>query len=151
MQIDEHEADVRAIEALVAQQFASLSWCRGNPADWDAFSRDFLPTATLYPSARPLKPQTVATFLERMRGLAEGKLGSFNETVLGTEVRIFGNVAVAVVACEVIENETELSRNVEMLLLLKEGGVWRIAAQAWDGEGDETPIPAALLSKAARA
>jgi len=31
-----------------------------------------------------------------------------------------------------IENETKNSQTVEMLLLVKDGGTWRIAAQAWD-------------------
>jgi hypothetical protein len=32
----------------------------------------------------------------RIKGLAETKLRSFAETVLGVEVRIFGNIAVAI-------------------------------------------------------
>jgi hypothetical protein len=32
-----------------------------------------------------------------------------------------------------------------MLLLVKDTGAWRIAAQAWDTERDGTPLPADLL------
>jgi hypothetical protein len=49
---------------------------------------------------------------------------------------------VAVAPCELLENGTETSRNVEMLLLVKTDGQWRIAAQAWDKASDAHPIPA---------
>jgi hypothetical protein len=35
-----------------------------------------------------------------MKGLATNKLRSFNEAALGHEIRIFGNVAVAVAVCQ---------------------------------------------------
>ncbi len=47
MQTDGHSGDVRAIEALIARQFASLGWAPGTPADWAAFAADFLPGAPL--------------------------------------------------------------------------------------------------------
>jgi hypothetical protein len=53
---------------------------------------------------------------------------------------VVGNVASAAVACESIENTTETSRTVEMLLLVKDEGAWRIAAQAWDRESDLNPV-----------
>ena len=59
MQTDEHRDDVRAIEALVTRQSASLTWAPGTSADWDAFAADFFPEASLYPSARPARRQTV--------------------------------------------------------------------------------------------
>ena len=148
MQTDEHSGDVRAIEALIARQFDSLGWAPGTPADWGAFAADFLPCAPLYPAARPVKRQTAEAFVERMRGLAGTKLRSFRERVLGTEVRVFGNVAVALAACEITENEAEVSRGVEMLLLVRDDGAWRIAAQAWDMEGPSKRIPTHLAGAA---
>ena len=65
MHTHEHRDDVRAIEALIARQFGSLTWAPGTPADWDAFAADFFPEASLYPAARPAKCQTVAAFVER--------------------------------------------------------------------------------------
>ena len=82
MQTDEHRDDVRAIEAVIARQFASLSWAPGTSADWDAFAADFFPEASLYPAVRPVKRQTVEAFIERMKGLAGTKLRSFQEAVL---------------------------------------------------------------------
>jgi hypothetical protein len=68
-------------------------------ADREAFAADFLPDASLHPAARPARRQTAAAFVERMKGLAGTKLHSFREGVLGT-VRVFGNVAVALAACD---------------------------------------------------
>ena len=141
MQTDEHIGDVQAIEALIARQFTSLSWSPETSADWDAFAADFCPEASLYPAARPAKRQTVEGFVERMKGLAGTKLRSFHEVVLGTEVRVFGNVAVALAACQMTENEGEVNRGVEMLLLIRNEGAWRIVSQAWDTESPESPIP----------
>ena len=145
MTTDRHGDDVRAIEALVARQFASLNWEPGTSADWAAFAADFDPEATLYPSARPVKRQSVEGFVERMKGLVGTTLRTFHETVLGTEIRVFGNVAVAVAACEMRENGTGVNRGVEMLLLVKDEGVWRIVSQAWDSERPSNLIPVSLL------
>ena len=67
--------------------------------------------------------------------------------LLGTEIRVFGNVAVAIAACEMTENEKEVNRGVEMLLFVKDNGVWQIVAQAWDSEGPGKPIPSHLIAK----
>jgi hypothetical protein len=147
MQIDEQRDDIQAIEALVARQFASLNWQPGSSADWDAFSAEFFADASLYPSARPVKRQSVAAFVERMKGLVGTKLRSFQESVLGTEIRVFGNVAVAVAACEMDENDAKVNRSVEMLLLVKDEGVWQVVAQAWDSETPSRRIPESLLRK----
>ncbi len=150
MQTDKHGDDVRAIQALIARQFASLSWAPGASADWDAFAADFFPEASLYPAARPAKRQTVEAFIERMKGLAGTKLRSLQEAVLGTEIHVFGNVAVAVAACEMTENGAEVNRGIEMLLLIKNEGAWRIVSQAWDMESPSKRIPVQLVSEAAR-
>jgi len=149
MEAEEHGDDVRAIERLIARQFGSLTWTPETSANWDAFAADFFPEASLYPAARPAQCQTVEAFVERMKGLAGTKLRSFHETVLGTEVRVFGNVAVALAACEMTENDGQVSRGVEMLLLLKNEGVWRIVSQAWDTESPSKPIPGDLVGKVA--
>ena len=135
------DADVRAIHALIERQFASLTWSVGTEADWATFAGDFLPGANLYPSARPVRAQTVDVFISRMKGLAVEKLGSFHENVLGVEVRVFGNVEVAIAACGVVENGEDASRGVEMLLLVKDAGNWRIASQAGTASVQTGPSP----------
>ena len=80
-----------------------------------------------------------------MKGLAAAELRSFKEAPLGREIRVFGNVAVAVAACQITENETKLTRGIEMMLLVKTDGRWQIVSQAWDTEGKSKPIPKDLL------
>jgi hypothetical protein len=137
--------DAQAIRAIIARQFSSLSWSPAASADWASFAADFSADASLYPAARPAERQTVEEFLARMKGLAQAKLSSFKEVMLGAEIRVFGNVAVATAACEITENESEVNRGVEMLLLIKNGQAWQIVAQAWDSENSTKPIPADLL------
>ena len=80
-----------------------------------------------------------------MKGLAGTKLRSFEEAVLGTEIHVFGNVAVALAGCEITENHAEVNRGVEMLLLVKNAGAWQIVSQAWDMESPSERIPRRLL------
>jgi hypothetical protein len=137
--------DRRAIEAIIRRQFASLCWSPARSPDWQAFAADFFPDASLYPAARPARRQKVEGFIDRMKGLVGTKLRSFNETVLGTDIQIFGNVAVALAGCEITENGADVSRGVEALLLVKDADRWRIVSQAWDTESDAKPVPAQLL------
>ena len=134
------DRDLEEIRALVSRQFSSLSWTDGAAPDWAAFLEDFHPNAVLFPSVRPVRPQSSDQFADRMKDLVGSTLRSFDEQVLGSFVRVYGNVAVAVVACENTENSTERARNVEMLLLVREAGRWRIAAQAWDKEAAGNPV-----------
>lgn len=138
---DQMNDDVAAIRALVERQFASLSWDRHRAPGWDAFAADFLPGAPLYPAARPVGAVSVPAFVERMRGLSAGTLAVFDETVLGIHVRVFGNIAIAAAGAEMVENGEKVSRSVEMMLLVRDGGAWRIAAQAWDRAGEAGPLP----------
>lgn len=140
--------DRRAIEAIIQRQFASLNWRPGTSGDWQAFASDFHPDAALYPAACPARSQTVSAFIERMKGLSGGTLRSFGERVLGTDIHIFGNVAMAFAACEITENDEKTICGVEALLLVKDGGEWKIVAQSWDTERDGVTVPDDLLGKA---
>lgn len=131
--------DVTAIRDVIARQFASLSWNSERAGDWSGFARDFLPGATLLPALRPVAPRSVAEFVARMQALSAGALQSLEEQLLGVEVIAFGNVAVAAAACKMVENGQEAGESVEMLLLVKDEGQWRIAAQAWDKASDTNP------------
>jgi len=139
--------DIEAIEAIIARQFGSLNWGPHGSANWTGFAGDFFPDASLYPAARPATAQTVEAFIDRMKSLAGASLRAFRQRRLGTDIHTFGNVAVALAACENVENGTEMTRGVEAMLLIKDQGMWRIVAQAWDGESGANPIPAHLRSK----
>ena len=145
MGADGYGDDVGAIRGLIARQFGSLGWAPGKLPDWQAFAADFDPDASLYPAARPVQRQSVQAFIARMQGLAATSLHSFEEAGLGSEIHVFGNVAVALAAAEMTENGAEVHRGVEALLLIKDAGVWRIVAQAWDRESNSKPIPPHLV------
>jgi hypothetical protein len=139
------DADVSAIKQVMSQEL-SLSWSRDKNANWEAFEGTFLRGAALFPAARPVKAQTLDQFIDRMNRLrAEGKLGSFEVTPLGCDVRVFGNVAVALAACEMLENESVVNREINATILVRENGIWRIAAQAWDIETGAHKIPDDLI------
>lgn len=144
---DNQMSEVREIKQIIGRQFGSLCWSSDTAADWDTFVSDFFPGAPLYPAARPVRQQSINEFRERLSGLAKTKLHSFHENMLGTEIRVFGNVAVAVVGCEIVENESDVTRGVEMLLLVKSAGQWKIVSQAWDTESDEKRIPPHLAGE----
>lgn len=135
------ENDIEAIRTVVARQFKSLCWQPGTSGDWEAFAADFFPGALLYAAARPAKAQTAQSFVERMKGLAGTTLVSFNETLLGIDVRVFGNVAVAIAGCEITENESTKNRGAEMMLLIKSEDEWQIVSQAWDVESQDRKLP----------
>lgn len=143
-------SDEIAIHALVMRQFASMSWLLGNGPDAAAFKADFLHGAALFPSARPVRAQTVDEFATRMVGLAGSTLPSFDETVVGTKIIVAGNVAIAAVACQAIENGNVGGLTVEMMLLVKNEDRWKIAAQGWDKvKANQTlPIDLAAISDA---
>jgi len=136
--------DHQAIGAIIERQFGSLNWSPDVPANWGAFLGDFLAGASLYPAARPAQVQEPQEFVERMQGLATTKLRSFNEAVLGRKIHVFGNIAVAIAGCQITENERQLTRGVEMMLLVKTDDRWQIVAQAWDTEGESKPFPSDL-------
>ena len=71
---------------------------------------------------------------------------SFKQTMLGAEVHVFGNVAIAFGVCRNLENGSDEVRGIEAYLLVKDSGRWQIASQTWDTENDTQKIPDYLLS-----
>ena len=144
--MEERAADLRAIRDIIDRQFSSMSWSVGGGPDAAMFKSDLLPGAPLYPSARPVLATSDDEFTERMSKLARTSLTSLHERPIGKQILIFGNVALVAAASENTENESEVNRSVEMFLLVKSGGQWKVAAQAWDKETSSTPIPDDLLA-----
>lgn len=138
--IDESD-ETRAIRALIGAHFQGLRWSPTTSPDWDAFRSDFLPDSSLFPAARPVRRQTLDAFIARMNGVAQGTLRSFEETTLGMQVLVFGNVAVVLAASRMLENGTEVNHDVSGYLLVKSEGTWRIAAHAWDHASEQSPVP----------
>jgi hypothetical protein len=51
-------ADISAVKRVMFQEL-NLAWGRAKNPDWDAFASTFLPSAALFPAARPVKTQTL--------------------------------------------------------------------------------------------
>jgi hypothetical protein len=134
------DGDEAAIRALIGAHFEGMKWSPDMQADWSTFASDFLPEATLFPAARPLQSKSLDQFIERMKGLAQGALHTFEEHTRGMEILMFGNVAVVLAASEMLENGTEVNHDVSGYLLVKDDSVWRIAAHAWDKATEEMPV-----------
>jgi hypothetical protein len=133
--------DMPAIRALIGAHFQGLRWSANTSAEWNTFRSDFLPDASLFGAARPVRRQTLDAFIERMRGVAQGTLRSFEEKTLGMQVLVFGNVAVVLAASWMLENGTGVNHDVSGYLLVKNEGAWRIAAHAWDHATEQSPVP----------
>ena len=141
MAILDQNVDVRAIKALIGAHFQGLHWTPTTRADWTTFAADFLPDASLFPAARPVRRQTLDAFITRMNGVARSTLRSFEERTLGMQILVFGNVAVVLGASELLENGTQVNHDVSGFLLVKDEGNWSIAAHAWDHASEEMPVP----------
>lgn len=137
----EHEQ----IRHLIERQFANLTWSPKRNGGWCEFASDFLDGAPLFPAARPVESTTVPDFVSRMQSLSKTSIRKLDERCSGVKIHLYGNVAVAMAVCELVENDINVSRNVEALLLVKSAGEWKIAAQGWDSESNDNPIPADLL------
>ena len=133
--------DESAIRTLIGAHFDGLKWTPETQPDWESFSADFLPDARLFPATRPVQVKTVAEFIERMNGVAQGSLHTFEEHTLGMKVMVFGNVAVVLAASEMLENEMEVNHDVSGYLLIKSEGKWSITAHAWDKASETMPVP----------
>jgi len=82
-----------------------------------------------------------------MKAVSQGDLQSFEQTMLGAKVHVFGDVAIAFRVCRNLENGVKEVRSVEAYLLIKQEGAWRIVSQAWDTESESKTIPQYLLAK----
>ena len=86
MDVREVAGDETAIRALIGAHFQGLKWTPTARADWAKFAADFLPDASLFPAARPARAKTLDAFIERMKGVAQGSLHTFEERTLGMQV-----------------------------------------------------------------
>lgn len=138
-----------AILAMIRSLYEALNWGPDKAPGWDAFKACFHETARLYPSARPMEALSVDAFVERMDAQRQsGNLASFSETMLGEDVLVFGNVAVAFSAYETLMNDGDTSRGLNAFHLAHDGNEWKVLSLAWDNESADLPLPS--LPRSAR-
>lgn len=141
MKVGVSAADEAEITLLIKNHFEGMRWTRDIRPDWERFSSDFLPGASLFPAARPVQIRTLEAFIERMNGVAAETLHTFEEHTLGMQILAFGNIAVVLAASEMLENDTETNHDLSAYLLVKNEGKWLIAAHSWDKATAERTVP----------
>jgi hypothetical protein len=133
--------DEEEIRALIKDHFEGMRWTPDTSPDWEMFSADFLPGASLFPAGRPVQIGTLEAFIDRMNSVVGSTLLTFEEHTLGMQIHGFGNIAVVLAASEMLENEAETNHDVSAYLLVKSEDKWIIAAHAWDKATEEMPVP----------
>lgn len=137
--------DVSEIQAVIEQLFSAISWNPAKAPDWETFRSLCLDDVLLVPAARPASPTALATFIGMMDGQrSSGQLSDFQERVLAHDVGVFGNIAVARSSFATRVNQGSEGRGVNAFMLVKDAGVWRIAAMSWDNESEGHPVPDAF-------
>ena len=140
--------DETHIRNLIAAQFASLDWGPDRDADWAGFEAGFIAEAQLFGVKRPARACSAGAFAGRLRRLRDRRvLDSLSGEGTVCEVRVAGSVAVALAVCDLVQNDSEVTRQAVVFLLVKDPEGWRIAAQAWDVVED---LAAALATAAGR-
>lgn len=140
----DHEADKQEIGQIIADLFEAISWTRDSPPDWDNFAQPYLDKALLFPSARPVSSKTLEEFIAMMQGQYPEKMHTLQEDVIRNEVRVFGNLAMALSSYSANINGEPAGRGVNGFLFLRDDGKWKIGAMCWDNESEDNPLPEAL-------
>ena len=144
----EQKSDIEAIARLLESSFDAISWSPDGGPDWEAFFGPYLEGAVLAPSARPAAltgPQAFRTRMDAQR--SDGAMTHFEEASTGVFVRVFGNVAIAANAFRGKVNQQSEFEGVNMYVLVKDAGAWKVACVAWDNATPERPVPTEFLAR----
>ena len=141
--------DEDEIRVLVRDHFDGMKWDDQQSPDWDRFRKDFFPGAILCGAARPAQLRSLDEFIERMETVARKNLKSFEEQTRSMKILKFGSIAVVLAMSELLEDGTDINRDVSGYLLVKSEGAWKIIAHTWDQESEDKPIPEVLRLQSA--
>jgi predicted metalloprotease with PDZ domain len=149
------DADVKTIDGVVKALYEVISGPAG-PRDWNRFKSLFYADAYMgamapTPSGE-LKLQKFSPdeYIKMNTPLFE-KFG-FNETELGRQENVFGNIAQVFTAYSfTVDMPTPMKeRGVNSLQLIQENGRWYIMSIIWNDETKENPIPQKYLPAKAK-
>ena len=137
----------KAINQLVLDAYAAISFDEGTIPDFDALGQVFTPDA-IFRNFR-FDTLSTATFDEFLGGykasIEAGNLKSFNEVELGGKTEYFGNIGhrISAYASYINSPDTIGERGVNSFQVIKLDGEWRVNSIVWDIESEALPIPAA--------
>ncbi|PVZ72407.1 hypothetical protein [Pelagibaculum spongiae] len=124
--------DKQQIIKVITQQFEGFRWDQNTRPNWDSVRSTFHPDAICFPSRRPAMAVTPREFIQRMDQLRiDGVLTSFSEKICFYEVQCYPNMASVTVGCEMTENQTEVSYDINSINMIFDDGRWQICSQAW--------------------
>ena len=130
-------SDELQIRELIHRQCGDISCAVDTPLDWLTCSRDFFDGALVFQAHRPVDAIPVEHLSTRMGELRDCTDAAHRrERVTHVEVLIFERVAVALAGCQLLDDERDVTCDVNAFLLIKDQGRWLIASQAW-AESDQ--------------
>lgn len=142
-----YETDIEKIRELLEKSLRDISWTADIAPNWDAFRAPAIDGVLMAPSARPLSTISMGEFIERMTSQRDdGSLKSLEESPLSHHIRVFGNIAIAMMSFEARVNGGDPFRGANAFLLAKDGEEWHILGITWDNETSDRPLPEELRS-----
>jgi predicted metalloprotease with PDZ domain len=149
------EADVKTIDGIVKALYEVISGPAG-PRDWNRFKSLFYADAYMgamspTPSGElKLQKFTPEEYI-KMNGPLFDQF-AFNETELGRQENVFGNIAQVFTAYSfTVDMPTPMKeRGVNSIQLIQENGRWYIMSIIWNDETKENPIPQKYLPAKAK-
>ena len=144
MQAAGHGDDVRAIERLIARQFGSLTWTPETSADWDAFAADFFRRRHSTPLRARLSARALRPLSSERRAWQEQSCARSMRPFWGQRSGSSATLRSRWRPARWPRTMGQVSRGVEMLLLIKDASAWQIVSQAWDMGSPSKPIPNAI-------
>lgn len=147
------EADpvhVASVGAIIKALYDSISFAKGETADWKKLRSLFIPDGRLL---IPKRDQTDSTSLTVEEFVERGKVvfqndtfrdKGFRETEIARREEAFGFVRHIFSAYEAVLSDTEdvvIGRGINSIQLLWESERWWIVSMVWDDERPDNPMP----------
>ncbi len=142
----------KAINQVVRDAYAVISFEKGQAPDFEAMRAIFTPDAILRNfRGDTLETMNITEFIEAFEaGINAGQMTAFNEVELGGETEYFGHVGHRISAyASYFEGSSEIGeKGVNSFQVLNIDGQWRVSSIIWDVEKEGQPIPEKYLNEA---
>ena len=139
-----------AINQVVKNVYASLSFQKGTAPDYEAFKAHFLPEATMYDySGDSLAIFSIDDWTADFKAIVdEGQITSVKVIEGGGKTDYFGKIAHRIsVNVDYFNESEEAEKGLNSIQLVNVNGKWLINSITWDVEKEGQPIPEKYISK----
>ncbi|QTL36675.1 hypothetical protein [Pseudoalteromonas viridis] len=145
-----HEQDLKQIDQLVAELYASISFKVGDKPDLKKMTSLFSTNAQMKNENESqrleVKPQEFAEIYQEQ--IDKGAVNCFIESEIWGETQIFGNIAHRFSTYEARfdpDAEEPFCKGVNSIQFTKQQGVWRVVSMIWNDESEQLQIPSQYL------